>query len=307
MDASSGAIDPRVTATPVALDPSDPARDRVGALHYLGGWVLHGRDSRFGGFSSLVVAGDRFLTVSDTGSFLNFRFDGRRVTGSAISELDLCPARCATKQDRDAESTARDPATGTTWIGFENSNEIWRYDATLTHATGHAASPAMRRWPLNRGPESVVRLRDGRFLVIGENDKGPKPKTSPLLLFAGDPVDHPEPAAIAGYRPPAGFDPSDATELPDGRIMILNRRVTLSDGFVSAITVIDPKAIRAGEVLDGREIARLEPPLTVDNMEGVSAQTVGGRTIVWMISDDNFMPFERTLLLEFALDETPGR
>ena len=36
-------------------------------------------------------------------------------------------------------------------------------------------------------------------------------------------------------------------------------------------------------------------------MEGVSLTQEGGRTIVWMISDDNQVPVERTLLLKFEL------
>ena len=52
-----------------------------------------------------------------------------------------------------------------------------------------------------------------------------------------------------------------------------------------------------------RELARLQPPLTIDNMEGVSATIENGRTIVWLVSDDNFTPLQRTLLLKFALAE----
>ena len=52
-----------------------------------------------------------------------------------------------------------------------------------------------------------------------------------------------------------------------------------------------------------REIARLQPPLTIDNMEGVSVTVENGRTIVWLASDDNFFPLQRTLLLKFALME----
>ena len=53
----------------------------------------------------------------------------------------------------------------------------------------------------------------------------------------------------------------------------------------------------------GREIARLAPPLTIDNMEGVSVTVENGRNIVWLVSDDNFFPLQRTLLLKFALVE----
>lgn len=299
-----GSRSDRIVATPVPLDPGNPGRTAVGRLRYLGGWVLTSPDDRFGGLSSLVLdGGGRFLSVSDTGSFARFRMEGGRPTDTANGELFDCPRDCRTKFDRDAESTARDPATGTVWIGFENSNEIWRYGPDLGRSTGHVARSEMRKWPLNGGAESLVRLRDGRFLAIGETAKGPRPGTRPLLIFPGDPVSDPRPALVAGYRPPAGSDPSDAAELPDGRIVVLNRHVSLMEGFVSIVTVIDPAGLKPGQVLDGKPLATLAPPLTVDNMEGVAATREGARTVLWIISDDNFMPFERTLLLKFALEE----
>ena len=48
-------------------------------------------------------------------------------------------------------------------------------------------------------------------------------------------------------------------------------------------------------------IARLAPPLTVDNMEGIAIRREGGRTFVYLISDDNQSKVQRTLLLKFEL------
>jgi hypothetical protein len=41
-------------------------------------------------------------------------------------------------------------------------------------------------------------------------------------------------------------------------------------------------------------------------MEALSVTRELGRTIVWIASDDNFSPLQRTLLLKFALDQAPG-
>ena len=49
-------------------------------------------------------------------------------------------------------------------------------------------------------------------------------------------------------------------------------------------------------------MARFERPLTVDNFEGVAAvQDDDGATLVYILSDDNFNFFQRTLLLLFRL------
>jgi hypothetical protein len=54
-------------------------------------------------------------------------------------------------------------------------------------------------------------------------------------------------------------------------------------------------------VVVGEPIGELAPPLNVDNMEGISVTREGGRTIIWLISDDNQLAIERTLLLKFEL------
>jgi hypothetical protein len=97
------------------------------------------------------------------------------------------------------------------------------------------------------------------------------------------------------------------TALPDGRVLVINRHYTPVDGVSAVLTVIDPEAIRPGAVLIGRELARLAPPLTVDNMEALAVTREGGRTIVWIASDDNFNPLQRTLLLKFAMEERGSR
>ena len=50
------------------------------------------------------------------------------------------------------------------------------------------------------------------------------------------------------------------------------------------------------------ELARLASPYAVDNLEGLAA-TKGprGETLLWLISDDNFNPLQRNLLLLFEL------
>ena len=61
-----------VEASPVPLDASDPARDRVGPLLYLGGLWLRSADPRFGGLSDLRVSpdGSRLFAISDCGQGL---------------------------------------------------------------------------------------------------------------------------------------------------------------------------------------------------------------------------------------------
>lgn len=195
-----------------------------------------------------------------------------------------------------------DPASGRVWVGFERANEIWRYAPGLGLPAADVAPRAMRDWEDNGGAESLVRLHDGRFLVIAETD--PKHGATPrdALLFDGDPVARPDRGVRFRYRPPDGYDPSDATELPDGRVLVLNRRFVLPFGWRAVLTVIDPRRVRPGQVVTGAEVARFAPPLTTDNYEGLAITREGNVTILWMVSDDNQLVLQRTLLMKFRLD-----
>ena len=148
----------------------------------------------------------------------------------------------------------------------------------------------------------MVRLTDGRFLIFSEGRDNDDPY-SPVLLFAGDPAVAGTPVTVLRYRRPVGYRVTDADLLADGRLILLQRRATLLEGFSARIAVADLPALRPGATIAGREIAALGAPLTVDNMEALSVAREGGRTIVRIASDDNFMPIQRTLLLEFALVE----
>ena len=65
---------------------------------------------------------------------------------------------------------------------------------------------------------------------------------------------------------------------------------------------VSRRQIAPGRVVAGREIARLRAPMTVDNFEGIAARPASaGETLVYLLSDNNFNPLQRTLLLMFSL------
>jgi len=90
--------------------------------------------------------------------------------------------------------------------------------------------------------------------------------------------------------------------MPDGRVLILNRKLALPFSWSAVLTLIDPRDIRPGVTIRGREIARLAPPLTVDNFEGLAITREHGATMLWMVSDDNLLILQQTLLMKFRLD-----
>ena len=294
--------DARLVTTRVPLDPADPARRRVGRLTYLGGVALTSPDPAFGGFSALAVRGDAVTLLSDGGNIVRFRLTGDgTATDVAFGELPAGPGTGWRKSDRDSESLAVDPGTGTAWVGFENTDAVWRYAPGFARAEAQAMPRAMRRWPANGGAESLARRRDGSFVAIAENPRRAGDPTRAALLFAGDPTGARRPVRFR-YVPPAGYSPSDAAELADGRLLVLNRRLAFPGGFDAVLVAVAPGALRAGARVRGTPIARLAAPLTHDNFEGVAATVEGGRQIVWLASDDNLTWPQRSLLLKFRLD-----
>jgi hypothetical protein len=160
----------------------------------------------------------------------------------------------------------------------------------------------MRKWSSNSGAEAMLRLADGRFIVFSEG-LGRSDGSSEALLFDGDPALEGTAAQPLSYVAPTGFRITDAAALPDGRLLLLNRGVGLADGLSAKLTLVDAASIAAGRALRGQEIAHLQAPLTVDNMEALSVTQESKRTIIWLASDDNFIPLQRTLLLKFELRE----
>lgn len=159
----------------------------------------------------------------------------------------------------------------------------------------------MQGWPSNKGAESIIRLSDGRFVAIAESLEDDD--THQALLFSGDPVESGTNITPFRYHPPAGYRVTDGVQLPDGRLLILNRSVGLPNGFAAKIAVVDPSAIGNGEQVTGKIIATLAAPLLIDNMEGIAVTKYGSDSIIWLISDDNFSIFQRTLLMKFRLSE----
>lgn len=298
-----------IDAEPLPLDSTDPERNRTGSLTYLGGWELKSDNNDFGGFSALSRLPDgRFLAISDSGHMAGFRLSQRgkvtTIIDSFVAQLPGAYARgpdgkVVGFEERDSESITSDPGYRHYWVGYENHGAIRRFNADFMRVSAMVRPPEMKPWPDNGGAEAMVRLADGRFLVFSEARESDIGGTE-ALLYSGDPTRPGVAVRSFAYLAPQGFRITDAAQLPDGRLLLLHRRLSFPDGFTAVLAIADPDDAQPGALMRSKEIARFEPPLTVDNMEGLLVEDVQGRTIIWLISDDNHMLLQRTLLLKFA-------
>src|SRR3569623_76250 len=300
--------DRRIESRTAMLNPDDPPQRRGGVLVWLGGIELHGHGDALGGFSSLYIDRGRFTLLSDGGYIVSLSLGHRNAVEQVrFAELPGGPGTGWAKYDRDSESMTVDPRTGKIWVGFERANEIWRFAPGLAHVEAHAAPPAMADWPVNTGAEAMTLLPGGGMRVLDEHGEKKHEVARQGLFFAGDPTQRPRHGFRFSCVPPTGYDPSDMTVLPDGRVLILTRRFALPFTWSNKLVVVDRAAIRPGAVVRGREIATLGAPLVHDNFEGVAATRENGATIIWLVSDDNQLFLQHSYLLKFRLDPAAAK
>lgn len=308
---SGAAADPlEIRASAVPLNPRDTSDRTAGRLEYLGGFELAASDPRWGGFSSMVLTadGEALLAVSDFGNWLRLRLhhdrDGR-LTGVGAAEIGFLPGLdgkpLGDKASADAEALAM-TADGAVLVAFERTPRIWRYGGAADQGEGppFALPPesvplpdGADRLPGNAGIEALVVLPDGDILAIAE---GKSRGTADMAGWLRREADW-QPLSWIRTRP---YRPTDAHLLPNGDVLVLERRYSLSRGAGARLSVVPAEAIAAGARLAGTVLAELAPPRSVDNFEGVAARAApGGGVLIYLLSDDNGSILQRTLLLQF--------
>lgn len=285
-----------VRAAALPLDERDPTRMRVDKLVWRGGLQLGAEDRRFGGWSDLWVAPDnsRATLISDRGLALelDLAFDGRlRGLGPARMGRLIGPdGKNLFGRATDAEGLVRLPDGGFA-VSFEQRHRILLYppaDPPFSRAPRTlAAPPAAAQWPANGGMEALARLPDGRFLVL--------PEDSPQAWLGGA-----QGWVELAYRAAEGFKPVGAC-VAGAHLYVLERAFSWA-GFAVRIVRLLAADVRADATLAGEELARLRAPLLVDNYEGIAVtRDPSGATLLWLVADDNFQAFQRTLLVCFAV------
>lgn len=251
-------------------------------------WELTSDNRRFGGFSALGRDADGSLLVwSDRGDLIGLSDpDAAPMTARFLS---LPPAR-EFAYHQDIEAAWRDPATGNVWLSHENPNAIRR----LSPGGEQQIVPldVLGNNRVNLGLEAMVRLQDGRFVALSE-------KGDTALIFAGDPVKSPAPQ-IVRLATPQGWQPSDMALLPDGRALVLLRKVEREwPPFRSMLAIMEMGEIRANEVWAMTPLAILATHPLVENYEGLAvAPRADGSLTLYLVSDDNFSALQRSLLLK---------
>jgi hypothetical protein len=279
-----------VTAEPVAITGGE-----LDGLALGGAWVLRGDHRNFGGFSGLVVTGERLYAVSDQGWW----FGATLVEGNAT--LRLADARLAPMRDSEGDryTKAGGDAEGLTRLGgrlvvsFERDHRLM-----LLRDSGRMGATiqprAFEQFRSNKGLEALASLPDGRLIVLAEGaDDGGVPVF--LIGPAGDVTEARLPRV--GSHSVTGADIG-----PDGRLYLVLREYSVLFGV--GIRVMRYRLGADGLPLpaSAETLAAFENESGIGNMEGIALERgTDGETRLWLISDDNFRWPQRTLLVRFEV------
>jgi len=158
--------------------------------------------------------------------------------------------------------------------------------------------PEIKRLPRNRGLEALGVVPSGplRGALVAVAERSGKEDEPTLGAILGGP----QPGLFNVARHD-GYDITDLAFLPSGDMLLLERWYEPLRGVGMRIRRIAGRDIRPGALVDGPRLIEADLGYEIDNMEGLSIHHEDGRTVLTLISDDNFSFLQRTLLLEFEL------
>jgi hypothetical protein len=294
------------------FDLRDRTRMQFGKLRFRSGLVLTSPYSRFGGLSSLRLdaSGERFVAASDRGRWFTGRIVYRDKEMAGVADVETAPMlggdgrTLASHGWYDTESMTR--AGNWIYVGIERVNRIVRFDfgrhGLRARAETVLAPADIRKLPYNSGVEALVTAPKGSSLagaLIAISERGLDSEGNIKAYLIGGP----SPGSFAVRRSDS-FDVSDATLLPGGDLLLLERKLTLLGGIGVRIRRVALAMIGPDAVVDGPSIFDADLGQEIDNFEGLDVHvTAEGDTVLTLVSDDNFSAIQRTLMVQFTLSE----
>lgn len=308
-----------VRAVPISsFDAIDIGRRTFGKLEWIGGLRLISEDKLFGGWSGIALNADGkgFVAVSDSGSWMTGRIGYREGVPHGLEDVRVGPLKALDgsnlrrNRDRDAEAVTLVSGTakrGQLLIAFEQNHRIGRFQIGpngVSAPTSYIRPDTSRgRMPSLKGFEAIAVLRAGKFkgalVAIGERMHDEKGRHTGWLWTGGK-------ARAFALTDIGGFDITDAVSLPDGDLLVLERRFRWTEGVKMRIRRIASGELAPGAAIEGEVLLEATMAQVIDNMEGIGVyRDARGDTIITVISDDNFnRGLQKTVLIQFRLPDT---
>ncbi|MCK7612391.1 esterase-like activity of phytase family protein [Roseibium sediminicola] len=287
---------------------------RFGKLTFLGGLEILASDRKVGGLSGLISLdrGEGILAVTDNGHWVVGRVeqtaDGKPLDLSDVRFAPLLGADGKTLNARWGHDTEALTLDGSgLYVTAETRNAVYHYPWPLT--TGHermigevALPEDIRALPRNAGLESLAAAPEdspfsGNLIAIAESAPSDLHDLTGFVLGPGG-------TERFTLRRHDRFDATDAAFLPNGDLLVMERRFNLRDLIGMRLRRISAAELKADALIEGELLLEADFNTQIDNMEGLAVhQSETGDTILTLVSDDNRSILQRTLFLRFRLEE----
>jgi len=265
---------------------------------YLGSYPWTMDKPWFGGWSGIELSPDgrRMTAITDRGRLLraDIEREGGRITNVApgrMWRLKASSGKRLTRKIADSEGLAI-TGDGTINVSFEGVTRVARYTRPSAAAQVLRHHEAFRGFARNKSLEALAVDRKGRLYAIAEQLEDDRS----IIVYVLDKGRWTIPFSLTGKQ---GFLPVGADFGPEGRFYLLERGWSVL-GFRTRV--------RRWDMINGQpdnETLLVRTSFgTHDNLEGLTVwRDEGGRTRLTMVADDNFLSFQRTEIVEYAVQE----
>lgn len=283
-----------------------------GKLEFLGGLEMTSPQSLFGSLSSIRFRPNRrdFVAVMDTGHWVEGAIerdeDGRLLGVSALTVTSMKDARDRTenvKYRMDAEGLALHGDS--ILVSYERYHRVDAYPdpgfSTAMPIGSIDIQIPLNELRTNGGLETVAvspasSPLGGATVVVAERSVDDDGNLLAAIL------DGPGKGVFKVARQDP-FDVTDGAFLPNGDLLLLERRFSLAGGIGMRLRRIAGSSIQGGAVVDGEVLLDTDFGYQIDNMEGLDVvEGPDGDVRVVIVSDDNHSILQRNLMLEFRLN-----
>lgn len=256
-------------------------------------------DPAHGGFSALSVSAEGlgFTAIADRGTWVEGQFqrDARgQIKGITVDRRGALHQPDGTRfpdTDNDSEGLAI-TGDGLAYISFERQARVMVFAGLDQPAKFFAQHPDFARFGANTALEALASDANGRLYTLPE--KPPEQgQTIPLYRYSDAGWEH-----VFDIPQVPGFRPVGADFGPDGLFYLLERQFFFPFGFASQVRRFALPA--EGRSLPEPRLVFASPPGLHDNLEGLSVwRDTAGDIRLTMISDNNFLPLQRTEIVEY--------
>lgn len=296
-----------------AIEQFEIGSDQIyfGPLIFRGGLQISVDDESFGGLSAIRLRDNLsdFVAISDRGYWVSGRLQrngaGQMVDLNSLNIKPLLDRKGRPlKPKHNADAEGLEIAGEHVYVSFEHNARILGYPAQ-----NYRTSPALKAldyvipsWELRRngGMETLARAPhtsplNGALITIAERSVDKRGALFGAILEGRD-------KGVFFIKRDPPFNITDADFLPNGDLILLERRFSMLNGVGMRLRLIEGDKIRKNALLDGPVLIDVDSRFAIDNMEGINVfQNEKGQIILTLISDDNFSFLQRNLILEFEL------